>query len=98
MVDEAHRTQEGRLGLDMREALPNAKFIGLTGTPISTEDRNTFAMFGDIEDPDGALNHYSVERSIHDGATLPVHVETRLVNFHFNGDDLQAAFDELADE
>jgi type I restriction enzyme R subunit len=98
MVDEAHRTQEGRLGLDMREALPNAKFIGLTGTPISTEDRNTFAMFGDIDDPDGALNHYSVERSIHDGATLPVHVETRLVNFHFNGDDLQAAFDELADE
>ena len=98
MVDEAHRTQEGRLGLDMREALPNAKFIGLTGTPISTEDRNTFAMFGDVDDPDGALNHYSVERSIHDGATLPVHVETRLVNFHFNGDDLQAAFDELADE
>jgi type I restriction enzyme, R subunit len=98
MVDEAHRTQEGRLGLDMREALPNAKFIGLTGTPISSEDRNTFAMFGDIDDPDGALNHYSVERSIHDGATLPVHVETRLVNFHFNGEDLQAAFDLLADE
>jgi type I restriction enzyme R subunit len=98
MVDEAHRTQEGRLGLDMREALPNAKFIGLTGTPISTDDKNTFAMFGDIDDPDGALNRYSVERSIHDGATLPVHVETRLVNFHFNGDDLQAAFDELADE
>jgi type I restriction enzyme, R subunit len=98
MVDEAHRTQEGRLGLDMREALPNAKFIGLTGTPISTEDKNTFSMFGDLDDPDGALNHYSVERSIHDGATLPVHVETRLVNFHFNGEDLQAAFDQLADD
>jgi type I site-specific restriction-modification system R (restriction) subunit len=40
MVDEAHRTQEGRLGLDMREALPNAKFIGLTGTPISKEDKS----------------------------------------------------------
>jgi type I restriction enzyme, R subunit len=51
MVDEAHRTQEGRLGLDMREALPNAKFIGLTGTPISTEDKNTFSMFGDMDDP-----------------------------------------------
>jgi type I restriction enzyme R subunit len=98
MVDEAHRTQEGRLGLDMREALPNAKFIGLTGTPISTDDRNTWEMFGDPEDPNGALNHYSVERSIYDGATLPVHVETRLVNFHFNPDDLQKAFDELADE
>jgi type I restriction enzyme R subunit len=98
MVDEAHRTQEGSLGLDMREALPNAKFIGLTGTPIATEDRNTWAMFGDMDDPEGALNHYSVERSIHDGATLPVHVETRLVNFHFNADELQKAFDELADE
>ena len=59
MVDEAHRTQEGRLGLDMREALPNAKFIGLTGTPISTDDRNTWATFGDPDDPDGVLNHYS---------------------------------------
>ncbi len=98
MVDEAHRTQEGRLGLDMREALPNAKFIGLTGTPISTDDRNTWEMFGDPEDPNGALNHYSVERSIYDGATLPVHVETRLVNFHFNSEDLQKAFDDLADE
>jgi type I restriction enzyme R subunit len=98
MVDEAHRTQEGRLGLDMREALPNAKFIGLTGTPISTNDKNTFSMFGDIDDPDGALNHYSVERSIHDGATLPVHVETRLVSFQFNREELQKAFDELADE
>ncbi len=98
MVDEAHRTQEGRLGLDMREALPNAKFIGLTGTPISTDDKNTFSMFGDMDDPDGALNHYSVERSIHDGATLPVHVETRLVSFQFNREDLQKAFDELADE
>jgi len=98
MVDEAHRTQEGRLGLDMREALPNAKFIGLTGTPISTDDRNTWAMFGDPDDPEGALNHYSVERSIHDGATLPVHVETRLVNFHINAADLEVAFDELAKE
>jgi type I restriction enzyme, R subunit len=98
LVDEAHRTQEGRLGLDMRAALPNAKFIGLTGTPISTEEKNTWAMFGDRDDPNGTLNHYSVERSIHDGATLPVHVETRLVKFHFNSDELQAAFDELADE
>jgi type I restriction enzyme R subunit len=96
MVDEAHRTQEGRLGLDMREALPNAKFIGLTGTPISTEDRNTWATFGDPDDPDGVLNHYSVERSIADGATLPIHVETRLVDFHIDAPALDEAFAELA--
>jgi type I restriction enzyme R subunit len=96
MVDEAHRTQEGRLGLDMREALPNAKFIGLTGSPISTKDHNTWATFGDPDDPDGVLNHYSVERSIADGATLPIHVETRLVDFHIDSEALDQAFDELA--
>jgi type I restriction enzyme, R subunit len=98
MVDEAHRTQEGRLGLDMREALPNAKLIGLTGTPISTDDRNTWETFGDPDDPDGVLNHYSVERSIADGATLPIHVETRLVDFHIDREALDEAFAELADE
>jgi type I restriction enzyme R subunit len=97
MVDEAHRTQEGRLGLDMREALPNAKFIGLTGTPISTEDHNTWATFGDPDDPAGVLNHYSVERSIADGATLPIHVETRLVDFHVDAAALDQAYEELAE-
>jgi len=97
LVDEAHRTQEGRLGLDMREALPKAKFIGLTGTPISTEDRNTWATFGDPDDPGGVLNHYSVERSIADGATLPIHVETRLVDFHIDRAALDEAFAELAE-
>jgi type I restriction enzyme R subunit len=97
MVDEAHRTQEGRLGADMREALPNAKFIGLTGTPISTDDRNTWETFGDPSDPGGVLNHYSVERSIADGATLPIHVETRLVDFHIDKAALDQAFAELAE-
>jgi type I restriction enzyme R subunit len=97
MVDEAHRTQEGRLGEDMRQALPYAKFIGLTGTPISTDDRNTWATFGDPDDPDGVLNHYSVERSISDGATLPIHVETRLVDFHIDAEALDQAYKELAE-
>ncbi|MFN8620616.1 MAG: HsdR family type I site-specific deoxyribonuclease [Chloroflexota bacterium] len=97
MVDEAHRTQEGRLGADMREALPNAKLIGLTGTPISTDDHDTWATFGDPGDPGGVLNHYSVERSIADGATLPIHIETRLVDFHIDHTALDQAFTELAD-
>jgi type I restriction enzyme R subunit len=97
MVDEAHRTQEGRLGLDMRAALPNARFIGLTGTPISTADRNTWETFGDPADPEGVLNHYTVERSIADGATLPIHIETRLVAFQFDHEALDEAFVELAE-
>lgn len=98
LVDEAHRTQEGRLGADMREALPHAQFFGLTGTPISDADRNTFTLFGDPSDPHSVLNHYSIERSISDGATLPVHVETRLVDFHLNHEMLDQAFDALVDE
>lgn len=98
MVDEAHRTQEGRLGDDLREALPNARFFGLTGTPISDKDRNTFKLFGDPSDPGYILNTYSMERSIADGASVPVHVETRLVNFHLDRAALDEAFDEMAEE
>jgi type I restriction enzyme R subunit len=96
LVDEAHRTQEGRLGTDMRVALPNARFIGLTGTPVSSADHNTWATFGDPDDPEGVLSHYSVERSIADGATLPIHIETRLVDFHVDREALDEAFAELA--
>lgn len=98
MVDEAHRTQEGRLGADMRAALPNAYFIGLTGTPISHRDKNTFTTFGDLDDPNGVLNAYTIERSIADGATLPVHVEARLVDFHIDQTALDEAFDLFAAE
>ena len=98
MVDEAHRTTEGTLGEDMRTALPNARFFGLTGTPIADEDRNTFKLFGDPDDPGYVLNAYSMERSIFDGASVPVHVETRLVDFHLDHDALDEAFDQMAQE
>ncbi len=98
LVDEAHRTQEGRLGDDMREALPNARFFGLTGTPISDKDRNTFKVFGDPSDPGFVMNTYSMERSIADGASVPVHVETRLVSFHLDRSALDEAFAQMADE
>jgi len=97
-VDEAHRTQEGRLGDDMRTALPNARFFGLTGTPISDKDRNTFSLFGDPSDPGHVLNTYSMERSIADGASVPVHVETRLVDFHLDREALDTAFAEMVEE
>jgi type I restriction enzyme R subunit len=98
LVDEAHRTQEGTLGDDMRTALPNARFFGLTGTPISDKDRNTFTLFGDPDDPGHVLNTYSIERSIADGASVPIHVESRLVGFHLDRVALDEAFEELAVE
>lgn len=97
-VDEAHRTQEGNLGEDMRTALPNARFFGLTGTPISDKERNTFKLFGDPSDPGHVMNTYSMERSIADGASVPVHVETRLVEYHLDRGALDQAFDALASE
>lgn len=98
LVDEAHRTQEGRLGRDMREALPHAQFFGLTGTPIADRDRSTFKLFGDADDPGWVINQYSMERSIADGASVPVHVETRLVDFHLDRERLDEAFEAMVGE
>ncbi|POH60304.1 type I restriction endonuclease subunit R [Arthrobacter glacialis] len=98
LVDEAHRTQEGQLGQHLRAAFPNAKFFGFTGTPIADDDRNTFALFGDPEDPGHAMNTYNSDRSIADGTTVPIHVSPRLVDFHVRKEELDQAFDDLADE
>lgn len=98
LVDEAHRTQEGQLGNHLRAAFPNARFFGFTGTPIADEDRNTYKLFGDPEDPNHAINTYDSDRSIADGTTVPMHVAPRLVDFHIRKDDLDKAFDRLAEE
>lgn len=98
LIDEAHRTQEGLLGEHMRRALPNARFFGLTGTPIAYADHNTFKLFGDPEDEGYVLNRYSQARSVKDGTTVPIHVESRLVNWHLDTEKLDEAYDELAEE
>ena len=95
LVDEAHRTQEGDLGLKMRAALPNAFLFGLTGTPINRRDRNTFYAFGAEEDAPGYMSRYGFEESIRDGATLPLHFEPRLVELHIDKDAIDAAYAEL---
>ncbi len=97
-VDEAHRTTEGSLGDDMRAALPNAVFFGMTGTPIADKDRNTFTLFGDPNDPDYVMSKYEPERSMADGATVPVRVETRPVDFKLDSDTLDEQFEEFLDE
>jgi type I restriction enzyme R subunit len=72
-IDEAHRSQEGHLGNYMRGALPNAKYIGFTGTPIdrSAIGKGTFKNFGKY-DPKGYLDKYSIKESIEDGTTVPL--------------------------
>jgi type I restriction enzyme R subunit len=95
LVDEAHRTQEGTLGLKMREALPNAFLFGLTGTPINRHNRNTFATFGADDDSHGYLSRYSFEESIRDGATLELHFEPRLIDLHIDKSAIDQAYEEL---
>ena len=96
MVDEAHRSQEGNFGRQMREALPNAFLFGLTGTPINKRDRNTFYAFGHEGDEGGYMSKYSFSDSIRDGATLPLHFEPRLVTMDVDQEAIDSAFDELA--
>lgn len=98
MVDEAHRTQEGDLGVRMREALPNAFFFGLTGTPINKLDKNTFATFGATEDRTGYMSRYSFADSVNDKATLPLHFEPVPVKLHVNQEAIDEAFKAIADQ
>ena len=103
ICDEAHRTQYGfksdldkmgekfRYGLAkyMRDALPNALYLGLTGTPISENDRDTEAVFGSYVDI------YDVMASQKDGTTVPIHYEQRIIDLSVNKAELDDLDDEL---
>ena len=98
MVDEAHRTQEGDLGRQMRAALPNAFLFGLTGTPINKADKNTFWAFGSEEDEGGYMSRYTFQQSIRDNATLPLHFEPRLGDVHVDKETIDKLFKEMSEE
>jgi type I restriction enzyme R subunit len=75
IADEAHRSQYdfvGGFARHMRDALPNASFIGFTGTPIELRDSNTRAVFGDY------ISIYDIQQAVIDGATVPIYYEGRL--------------------
>lgn len=97
LVDEAHRTQEGDLGRQMRAALPNAFLFGLTGTPVNKADKNTFWAFGSEEDEGGYMSRYTFQDSIRDEATLPLHFEPRLVDVHVDKETIDKAFEDFKD-
>lgn len=74
LIDEAHRTTSGDLGNFLMAGIPNATFVGFTGTPIdqTSYGKGTFKTFG-IEDDDGYLHKYSIAESIEDKTTLPLY-------------------------
>ncbi|WP_417809903.1 type I restriction endonuclease subunit R [Thioclava sp.] len=82
VTDEAHRTQYGMLALNMRKGLPNASFIGFTGTPLFANDEITRQVFG------GYLSTYDFQDAIEDGATLPLFYDARGDKLKIAGADL----------
>ncbi|MDN5442643.1 MAG: type I restriction endonuclease subunit R [Acinetobacter sp.] len=102
MSDEAHRSQYGlkaKLNNDgtykfgyakhMRDALKNAAFIGFTGTPISSEDKDTRAVFGDY------VSIYDIQDAVDDGATVPIYYESRLAKLDINKTEIEDLSDQV---
>jgi type I restriction enzyme R subunit len=81
IADEAHRSQYDFIdgfARHMRDALPNAAFIGFTGTPIEMTDKNTRAVFGDY------ISVYDIQRAVEDKATVPIYYESRLAKLELD--------------
>lgn len=97
ITDEAHRSQYDTLAMNMRTALPNAAFLGFTGTPLMAGEEKTKEVFGDY------ISVYDFGQSIEDGATVPLYYENRipelqLVNENLNDDLTQLLEDAELDE
>lgn len=91
ITDEAHRTQYGTLAMNMREALPNAKFIAFTGTPLMKSDEKTKLVFGDY------VSKYTFKQSIEDAATVPLYYEARIPEMQIINEDLEKQLQDIID-
>lgn len=94
IADEAHRSQYDFIdgyAKHMRDALPNASFIGFTGTPIEKEDKNTTAVFGDY------IHIYDIQQAVEDGATVKIYYESRLAKIELSEAD-QKLLDQRVEE
>ncbi len=92
MADEAHRSQYGFVeggARWMREALPNASFVGFTGTPLERDDKNTMHVFGEYADV------YDIRQAVEDGATRPLYYESRIIKLKVDEEGARIAEDEL---
>ena len=97
IADEAHRSQYDFIdgfARHMHDALPNASFIGFTGTPIESSDKNTPAVFGDY------IDKYDILRAVEDGATVPIYYENRLAKIELDEDEkptIDPEFEEITE-
>jgi type I restriction enzyme, R subunit len=98
IADEAHRSQYDFIdgfAKHLRDALPNASYIGFTGTPVETTDKNTQAVFGDY------IDIYDVKQAVADGSTVSIYYESRLAKVNFKEDEkvsIDEQFEELTED
>ncbi|MBI2514939.1 type I restriction endonuclease subunit R [Candidatus Wolfebacteria bacterium] len=92
IADEAHRSQYAKFAGNVRVALPNASFMGITGTPISLQNRETRLVFGNH------ISEYKINQAVEDGATVPIYYEGRLVPLHLANQFIDEEFEDLTGE
>jgi type I restriction enzyme R subunit len=91
ITDEAHRSQYDQFALNMRNALPNAAFIGFTGTPLMAEEERTKQVFGDY------VSIYNFKESVDDGNTVPLFYENRIPELQLTNPNLTEDMAEIID-
>ena len=97
LVDESHRTQTGRYGghsqlaAKMRRLLPQACYLGFTGTPLLKKEKNTLSTFG------GLIHRYAIDEAVADEAVVPLLYEGRLVEQRITGDVIDRWFDKISE-
>jgi type I restriction enzyme R subunit len=91
ITDEAHRSQYDTFALNMRNALPNAAFIGFTGTPLMAGEELTKSVFGDY------VSIYNFRQSVEDHNTVPLYYENRIPEVQLNNDDLNEEMEAIID-
>lgn len=89
LVDESHRGQYGELHAKMKKALPNACFIGFTGTPVTKKDKNTIERFG------GLIDTYTIEQAVEDKAVVPLLYEGRHVDQKVDSEAVDSWFERI---
>jgi type I restriction enzyme R subunit len=92
IADECHRTQYGLLegfARNLRNALPNASFIGFTGTPVDKKDADTTQVFGEV------IHTYDIRQAVEDKATVRIFYEPRLAKLHLSNEDIDEEAEEI---
>ncbi|MFB7140941.1 type I restriction endonuclease subunit R [Gottfriedia sp. NPDC056225] len=89
LVDESHRTQYKGLATNMHTAMPNACYLGFTGTPIDKKDKSTVKTFGSY------IDTYTIQQAVDDGATVPILYQSRMPDLQVEGRSLDVLFDRI---